>query len=308
MSEVRIAVLGSCMLDIVARIERLPARGETLFARSLEMFAGGKGANQAIAAKRLGAEQVTLIGRVGADAFGERVLATLAADGVDTLHVTVDPVEGTGLALPMVFDDGGNSIISAPRANMRMTVDAIAAAHPAIAAAEALLLQFEVPMECNLTAARAARAAGATVILNTAPVSECPPELLALADIIVANEVEASALAPGRPSNPEEQARAFLAAGPGAAIVTLGEEGAVVATADGMTRVPAFPATAVDTVGAGDAFCGALAVALGEGRELLDAVRFACAAGAVAVTRPGAAASLPSRAEVGAILARLGRA
>ncbi len=294
------------MLDIVARIERLPARGETLFARSLEMFVGGKGANQAIAAKRLGAEQVALIGRVGADAFGERVLATLAADGVDTRYVTIDPAEGTGLALPMVFDDGGNSIISAPHANMRMTVDDVAAAHPAIAAAEALLLQFEVPMECNLAAARAARAAGATVILNTAPVSECPSELLALASIIVANEVEAAALAPGSPATPEEQARAFLVAGPRIAIVTLGADGAVFASAAGAGHVPAFPVESVDSVGAGDAFSGALAVALSEGRELLDAVRFACAAGAVAVTRPGAAASLPARAEAHDILARTG--
>lgn len=126
------------MLDIVARIERLPAPGETLFARSLDMFAGGKGANQAIAARRLGAANVTLIGRVGADVFGERVLATLRESGVDTAHVASGSTEGTGVAIPMVFDDGGNSIISVPRANMRMTVDDVTAARDTIAAAGGL--------------------------------------------------------------------------------------------------------------------------------------------------------------------------
>ncbi|MCE7929125.1 MAG: ribokinase [Chloroflexi bacterium CFX7] len=298
-----IVVLGSCMLDIVARIERLPAPGETLFARSLDMFAGGKGANQAIAARRLGAANVTLIGRVGADVFGERVLATLRESGVDTAHVASGSTEGTGVAIPMVFDDGGNSIISVPRANMRMTVDDVTAARDTIAAAGALLLQFEVPMEYNLAAARAARQGGATVILNTAPVAPCPGGLLALADVVVANEVEAAALAPGRPPSPAEQALAFLSPGTRAAIVTLGEQGATLAMREGVTHIPPFPVRSVDTVGAGDAFCGALAVALCEGLGMAPAVRFACAAGAVAVTRPGAAASLPDRAEVEALLA-----
>jgi len=303
MAGVRIVVLGSCTVDMVARVERLPLPGETLFARSLETFVGGKGANQAIAAKRLGAEHVTLIGRVGADAFGERVLAALQADGVDTRYVTVDPGEGTGVAIPLVFDDGGNSIVSVPRANMRISPADVESASEVIAYADVLLLQFEAPMSANLLAARFARTAGVAVILNTAPVSQCPPELLSLADVLVANEVEAAALAPGSPETPVEQAQAFLAAGPRIAVVTLGAEGAVFATAASVGNLPAFPVESVDSVGAGDAFCGALAVALAEGSDLPGAVRFAAAAGGIAVTRPGAAPSLPERVEVDALLA-----
>jgi Sugar kinases, ribokinase family len=266
------------------------------------MFVGGKGANQAIAARRLGADAVSLVGRVGADAFGERILAALAADGVDTAHVVTGGDAGTGIAIPMVFDDGGNSIISVPGANMQMAIGDVAAASDVIAAAGALLLQFEAPMECNLTAARVAREAGVLVILNTAPVAACPPGLLELADVLVANEVEAAALAPGAPATPAGQARSLLGLGPRAAIVTLGEDGAILVTATGLDQLPSFPVPAVDSVGAGDAFCGALAVALTEGLELAAAVRFACAAGALAVTRPGATASLPSRAEVEALL------
>lgn len=297
-----VVVLGSCMLDLVARIQRLPLPGETLFARSFAMFVGGKGANQAIAARRLGADAVSLVGRVGADAFGERILAALAADGVDTAHVVTGGDAGTGIAIPMVFDDGGNSIISVPGANMQMAIGDVAAASDVIAAAGALLLQFEAPMECNLTAARVAREAGVLVILNTAPVAACPPGLLELADVLVANEVEAAALAPGAPATPAGQARSLIGLGPRAAIVTLGEDGAILVTATGLDQLPSFPVPAVDSVGAGDAFCGALAVALTEGLELAAAVRFACAAGALAVTRPGATASLPSRAEVEALL------
>jgi len=302
MAGVRIVVVGSCTVDMVARVERLPLPGETLFARSLETFVGGKGANQAIAAKRLGAEHVTLIGRVGTDAFGERVVEALQADGIDTRHVAVDPEAGTGVAIPLVFDDGGNSIVSVPRSNMRITPFDVEAARSAIAEAHALLLQFEAPVACNVLAARLAREAGVMMILNTAPVNDCPPELLSLADVLVANEVEAAALAPGNPATPVEQARAFLAAGPRLAIVTLGADGAVFASAGGAGHAPAFPVEPVDSVGAGDAFCGALAVAMAEGADLPSAVRFASAAGAVAVTRPGAAPSLPLRAEVDALL------
>ena len=290
------------MLDLVARIPRLPERGEALFAHSFEMFVGGKGANQAIAAKRLGAGHVAFIGRVGTDAFGERIRATLDADGVDTRFVRSDPGAGTGVAMPLVFDDGGNSIISVPRANLRLSVADIEAARETIAGSRALLLQFEASMEANLAAARLARASGVRVVLNTAPVAECPPELLDLVDCLVANEVEAAALAPGRPERPEDQARAFVARGIPVAIVTLGEQGALVATRDAVQAIPAFAVRAVDTVGAGDAFCGALAVALGEGLEVTAAARFASAAGAVAVTRAGAAASLPTREEVEALM------
>jgi len=286
------------MVDLVARVPRLPLAGETLFARSLDIHVGGKGANQAIAARRLGAEHVALVARVAADAFGGRVLETLEQSSVDITHVGRDPDARTGAAIPMVFDDGGNSIISAPMANMSLRAAHVEAAAGAIQQSAALLLQFEVPMECNIVAARLARAAGVPVFLNTAPVAELPGELLALVTILIANEVEAAALAPGSPRSVDEQALAFVGAGVPIAIVTLGAEGAVLATPEGVTNIPPFPVQAVDTVGAGDAFCGAIAVAFAEGIAPPAAARFASAAGALSVTRPGAAASLPHRIDV----------
>jgi ribokinase len=291
------------MTDLVARVPRLPVPGETIFARSFEQFVGGKGVNQAIAAARLGAPAVTMIGCVGQDAFGDRILAALAEAGVDPRFISRDPEERTGVAIPLVFDDGGNSIVSAPGANLRLTAAAVATAEEAIRGAGVLLLQFEVAMEANVAAVAMARRAGIPVILNTAPVAPFPPELLALATCVVANEVEAAALAPGSPRSPEEQARAFLLHDVELAVVTLGDQGLVFATNAGVERVPAFPVQAVDSVGAGDAFCGALAVALLGGRPPADSCRFASAAGAICATRPGAAASLPSRAEVDALLA-----
>jgi ribokinase len=283
------------MVDLVARIPRLPVPGETLFAHTFDMFVGGKGANQAIAAKRLGADQVSLIGRIGSDDFGTRVASTLEQARVDITYLGRDSLSGTGTAIPLVFDDGGNSIISVPMANMAMTVDHVKAAATAIEQSHALLLQFEVPMACNIAAARIARAAGIPVFLNTAPVAELPGELLALATVVVANEVEAAALAPGNPPTPADQALAFVRAGVPLAVVTLGADGAVLALGDEVTSVPPFLVDAVDSVGAGDAFCGGLAVAIAEGRPPLEAVRFASAAGALAATRHGAAVSLPMR-------------
>ena len=290
------------MLDLVVRVPRLPLPGETLIARGLEMFVGGKGANQAIAAKRLGAERVTLLGRVGADAFGERVIAALAEDGIDVTHVARDPSVATGTAIPMVLDDGGNSIISVPLANMAMTVAQVEAAADTIRHSDALLLQFEVPMECNIAAARIAREASTPVFLNTAPVAWLPDDLLALTTVLIANEVEAAALAPGSPRTEQQQALAFAAAGVPVTVVTLGRRGALLATSAGLTRIPPFPVEAVDTVGAGDAFCGALALAMAEGKSREEAARFASAAGAVTATRPGAGSSLPARAEVEQLL------
>lgn len=295
----RVVALGSCVVDLVFRMPRLPGRGETLFARSAGIYPGGKGLNQAIAARRLGAE-TTLIANMGDDLFGHYLLELLSGEGVDTRYVARDAANGTGFAAPVVFDDGENSILSAPQANLALQTALVDAAREAIAAAGALLLQFEAPMEANIAAARIARAAGTRVVLNPAPVVAHPPELLALADVLVVNEVEAAMLAGG--THPAAQARTLLG-GRELAVVTLGEQGAVFATASGEAGVvEAFPVQAIDSVGAGDAFCAALAVALCEGQAAGAAVRFAAAAGALAVTVAGAATSLPRREAVDRLL------
>lgn len=295
----RVVALGSCVVDLVFRMPRLPGRGETLFARSAGIYPGGKGLNQAIAARRLGAE-TTLIANMGDDLFGHYLLELLSGEGVDTRYVARDAANGTGFAAPVVFDDGENSILSAPQANLALQTALVEAAREAIAAAGALLLQFEAPMEANIVAARIARAAGTRVVLNPAPVVAHPPELLALADVLVVNEVEAAMLAGG--THPAAQARTLLG-GRELAVVTLGEQGAVFATASGEAGVvEAFPVQAIDSVGAGDAFCAALAVALCEGHTAAAAVRFAAAAGALAVTAAGAATSLPRREAVDRLL------
>ncbi len=298
----RIAVVGSLMADLVVRVPRLPIAGESLIGRSAELFVGGKGGNQALAAKRAGATHVSMIGRVGQDEFGERIVATLAADGVDCSHVTRDRANSTGVAIPMVLDDGSNAIVAVPQANLAMSAADVIAASGVIAAADMLLVQFEVGMEAVETAMHLAREAGVRVLLNPAPIAPHPAGLLRMPAVLVANEVEAAALAPGCDGDHGREALELLAAGPAAVVVTLGAAGALLATQDGQAFIPPFIVDAVDSVGAGDAFCGALAVALCEGMELAAAVRFASAAGALAATRLGAAASLPARREIEALL------
>jgi len=288
------------MMDLVVRAPRLPVVGESLISHSFRTFPGGKGGNQAIAAARLGAS-VTMVGRVGDDDFGRALLRSLQADGVDTSHVSVDPEAGTGVAVPIVLDDGQNAIFAIPQANLNLGAADIEKARIAIAAADALLVQFEVGMVATEAAMRAARAAGVRVFLNPAPLAVFPEGMLAVATTIVANEVEAAALIPEAAGDHLAEVAA-LAAIAGSAVVTLGAEGAVFQ--EGSTAGSALPppVAAVDSVGAGDAFCGALAVALSEGRSFAEAVHFANAAGALAVTRPGAQAALPSRLELDALL------
>lgn len=289
------------MMDLVIRAQRLPALGESLIASGFQTFVGGKGGNQATAAARLGAE-VAMIGRVGDDEFGRAIVANLASEGVGTGHVSVDPVTGTGVAVPIVLDDGNNAILAVPRANLALGPDDIRRAAPAIESADVLLVQFEVGMEATEFAMRIARHAGRTVILNPAPIAPYPPGLLALADVLIPNEVEAAALTPAAGGDHEREAAALLGHGPRGVIITLGGDGALVATPGANTHLPAFPVATVDTVGAGDAFCGAFALALASGAPLFEAARYGSAAAACAVTRPGAAAALPFRSEVAQIL------
>lgn len=293
----RIAVLGSLMQDLVVRAPRLPAPGETIFGHEFGMFVGGKGGNQAIAAARLGAGHVAMIGRVGDDPFAAGILATLEAAGIEATHVTRDPHSGTGVALPIVLDDGSNSIISVPRANLAMTPADVERTRREIEAADILLLQFEVAMEATVAAATMAQRAGVPVLLNAAPVAAAPAGLIEAAGVIVVNEVEAHALA-AFDGDRVAQARDIRSLGASTVVITLGPEGAVVCSDAYDGPVGAFAVRAVDSVGAGDAFCGALAVGMARGDELVSALRFASAAGAIAVTRPGAASSLPDRTEV----------
>lgn len=302
----RLAVLGSFNMDLVFRAPRLPALGETLRGTSFATFMGGKGANQALAAARAGAE-VQMIGRLGADSFGETISAAMAAEGVKLDHVSRDPEAGTGVAGIIVEPNGANSIVVVPQANERTTVADVERARDAIVSAQVLLLQLEIPTELSAAAARIAKRAGRTVIWNPAPARPLPPDVLALVDVLVPNESETAQLTGIDPATDESASRAahaLLERGARAVVLTLGERGALVVDGARETRVPSISVAAVDTTAAGDAFCGALAVALAEGRTLDDAVRFGCVAGALAVTVMGAAPSLPRRDAIERALGR----
>lgn len=301
----RIVVVGSLNMDLVVGAPKIPAPGETVIGGDLQTFPGGKGANQAVAAARLGA-QVAMVGRVGDDAFGAQLKQTLENDGVDLAYVQNTAVTPSGVALIVVDAAGQNSIVVASGANMRLTPADVEAAAPAIRAADVLVLQLESPLETVQRAAELARAHGVTVILNPAPARPLPPELLALVDVIIPNESETAALT-GLPVTSADELTAaadrLRAQGVGMVILTLGARGALLATAGGVRRFPAFPVDqVVDTTAAGDAFVGGLATAVAEKQPLDAAIAWGNAAGALAVTRAGAQPSLPTRAAVEALL------
>lgn len=302
----RVAVVGGFNMDLVFSAPRRPEPGETLVGTAFGMFIGGKGSNQAVAAARAGA-QVEMIGRLGTDAFGRDIRAALEQEGIRLRHAVADADAGTGVAEIVVEPDGTNSIIVIPRANARLSVRDVRRARGAIASANVLLLQLEVPVEVTTDAARIARDAGATVVLNPAPAGEIPASLLRHVQILVPNETEARQLT-GLPVSTDDEAigaaRALLERGVQTVLLTLGERGVLVVEGERAELVPAFQVRAVDTTAAGDAFCGALAAALAEGKAIDDAVRFACAAGALAVTVMGAGPSLPARHEIMALLDR----
>lgn len=302
-------VVGSLNMDLVARAPRIPAPGETILGSNFHTMPGGKGANQAVAAARLGA-QVSMVGRVGTDAFGRSLLDNLAAAGVDHTFVPGDPTVTTGVALITVDDAGQNSIVVAGEANMRLSPADVEAAEAAIAAAEVLLVQLEIPLPTVIRAAEIARAHGVKVILNPAPApaSGLPGKLLSLADFIVPNESEISLLTGLLVEN---QAQAEAAAAKlrqsvaGAVVLTLGERGALLASQTETMLFPAFKVTPLDTTAAGDAFVAGLGVALAEGRSLTEAVHWGNAAGALAATKAGAQPSLPERLAVEKLVHRL---
>jgi ribokinase len=293
-----VAVVGSLNLDLVVRVPRLPGPGETVSGEDVFRNPGGKGANQAVAAARLG-RRVAMIGRVGDDDAGRQLLGSLEADAVDTSRVLTLAGVPSGTALITVDADGENQIVISPGANARLTPDDVAAAGPALAAAAVTLLQLEVPAEA---VAAAARAAAGTVVLTPAPVRALPDELLGQVDVLVPNRVELAQLAGG--PLPETVEAAVGLAGRLAAravVVTLGADGALVVEGSQASHVPAVPVRAVDTTAAGDAFCGGLADALAAGDTLKDAARRAVRVAAAACLRPGAQASLPTPDELGTL-------
>jgi ribokinase len=301
----RVVVVGSANMDLVATAPTLPRPGETVLGHDFTQIPGGKGANQAIAAARAGAS-VQFIGAIGSDSFGVTLRARLSASTVDCSLLRV--VYGaSGVALIVVDGGGENAIVVAPGANAAFT-GLTEADLAAIGAADVLLCQLEIPVETVTAAARAARAAGIRVLLNAAPARTLPDELLGAVDLLVVNQVEAAALARLGPigvdagdepvEDPLTLLEALLEDVP-RVVLTRGAAGAWYGGRDGEpVHVPAPVVTAVDTTAAGDAFTAALAVGWGEGRELLDAVRWASAAGAAAVRRLGASVALPNRSTI----------
>ena len=292
-----IAVIGSLNMDLVIRSPRIPGPGETILGGELHTVPGGKGANQAVAAARLGA-RVSMIGRVGRDTFATPLLENLAADGIDHTFVLQDRESATGVALIVVDDNGENSIVVSSGANMRLSPADVEAAEAAISAAALLILQLEVPLDTVIRSAELARAHGVQVVLNPAPARPLPAELLSMVDVLVPNESEAAfltGLPTGTQSEAAEAVQTLLGSGVGTVILTLGERGALPARHGEMRVVPAFQVEPVDTTAAGDAFVAGLSVALAEGRELYEAVRWGNAAGGLAATKLGAQTSLPTR-------------
>jgi ribokinase len=282
-----IALVGSINLDIVVGVDRHPAPGETVLGDDRQELPGGKGANQAVAAARLGAE-VAFVGRVGDDDAGRRLRDGLAAEGVDVTHVRVDADAPTGIALIAVDRAGENTIVVSSGANARVSAADVEAARDVLANAAVTLVQHEVPEDA---VAAAIAAAGGTVVLNPAPARP----IVAPVDVLVPNRGELEALA-GHTGDPVELARTLEAAR--AVVVTLGSEGAAVIEGDRVERIPAPQVDAVDTTGAGDAFCGALAQALDAGADLVEAARWAVRAAAASVTKPGAQGGLPRAADL----------
>jgi ribokinase len=299
-----IHVFGSLNMDLVCRTPRLPQPGETILGTHFATLPGGKGANQAVAAARLGAA-TAMVGRVGKDDFGQQLIQGLQSAGVDAGGVVVDGNAPTGVAAIAVDDAGTNTIVVVPGANGQVNNEDVDRLTAQLQSGDILLLQFEVPLAAAIAAAKAARARGVTVIVDPAPARrDLPADFFTSVDVLTPNQVESSQLT-GMPvtdiPTATKAARQLVKQGIGTVIVKLGEQGAVVATADDTFHQPPLPVKAVDTVAAGDAFNGGLAVALAEGMALAEAAQFATAVAAASVMVPGAQASMPERSRVAAL-------
>ena len=292
-----ILVVGSLNADLVIRTPRFPQPGETISGEDLQVIPGGKGANQAVAASRLGAN-VSMLGRVGKDNFGDFLLDNLKSNNVDAQLVQRDD-SSTGTATIIVDADGQNSIVLSAGANGK--VSSLDVDHASFSSFSLLLLQLEIPTPTVLSAAKRAKEYGLTVILNPAPAKNIPDELISLTDFIIPNETELSLLTDqtvNDTASAEKAAKLLIERGPKTVIVTLGSNGALVVTKELTQHIPAFNVDVVDTTAAGDAFIGGFATALLANKSLENAVRYGCATGALATIKFGAQPSLPTKEEV----------
>jgi ribokinase len=293
---VNVSVVGAANIDLISYVPRLPKVGETLHGTSFQMGYGGKGANQAVMAAKLGAE-VTIVCKLGRDVFGDGTLENFRTQGVDTAHVSFTGDAASGVAPIAVDAEGRNTIIIVTGANDLLSTEDLERARPAISASAVLVCQLELPVETTLAALRIAREEGVRTIFNPAPAREdLNDELYRLSDVICPNEPETELLT-GLPAG-EEAARRLLERGAGAVVLTLGERGCLVVKGDTATLVPAEAVQAVDTTGAGDAFVGALAVFLAEGLGLVEAAQRANVVAALSVQKRGTQTSFPSAADL----------
>ena len=300
----KICVVGSSNIDLVSKVPRLPKMGETMIGHAFQMGYGGKGANQAVMAAKLGAE-VSMVTKLGRDVFGEDTLKNYQAQGIDTTWVLFDDEAASGVAPIFVDDHAQNFVVIIPGANMKLAPEDVRQASSAITSASILICQLEVPIETTLEAFRIAKAAGVTTILNPAPAASLPDELLRLSDIIAPNETETeilTGLSVTSLQDAERAGRALLERGAKRVILTLGERGAVLIDESNVEYVAPIQVKAVDPTGAGDSFIGSLALFLGEGLAIDEAIRRANGVAALSVTKMGTQTSFPIRSQADAFL------
>lgn len=306
MKKAKIVVVGSSNTDMIIKLERIPEPGETVLGGDFSIAAGGKGANQAVAAARAGGE-VDFVACVGEDMFGKQSLEGFAKDGINVEHVYKDPHTTSGVALIFVDKKGENSIAVASGANAKLLPAHIDRAKNAITSADILIMQLETPIETVHAAAKLASSNGVTVVLNPAPARPLDDDIFKHISILTPNESEAELLTGIKVEDEKgahEAANALLSRGLQTVLITLGPRGVYVVTSDMRKMVRSFSVKAVDTTAAGDVFNGALAVSLAENRPWLEAVRFANAAAALSVTKLGAQPSAPHREEIEKLISR----
>jgi len=295
-----VLVFGSINMDLTAYVPRLPKAGETILGNSYATVPGGKGSNQAVACARLGAETI-MVGRIGNDSFGSEILERASAENVDMSKVFTDPDSGTGLAVISVNQNAENSIIVISGANMNMSGEDVNRAVESLADVSIVLLQMEVSAEANYGVIRAAKEKNIRVVFDPAPASPLPNEIYPMLDFITPNEIETEQLIGIKPSNQNEAEHAaekLRSKGVKTVVIKMGSQGSYIEGPGIKMMVPVFKVKAVDTVACGDAFNAGLAVALSEGKDIVDAVRWGAAAGAVAATKKGALTSMPYRDEL----------
>ena len=299
-----IVVLGGINMALIGTAPRLPAPGETVLGDEFYLAPGGKGGNQVVAAARMGAS-AKMIGRVGGDMFGPGLLDDLRGYGVDVSGVAEDTGAASGIAVILLDASRQNHIVAIYGANRRCNDEQVAAAESALKGADALMLQLEIPAATSLKAARIAREMGVRVVWDPAPAVGFPPEAYEVVDVLTPNQTEAAALTGvdvRDVESAESAARVLVGRGVGAVVVKLGEDGAYYLSDGDAGHVPSYEVEATDTVAAGDAFGAAMTCVLADGASMGEAVRYGTAAGALAVTKPGAQEAMPSRAEVEALL------